>query len=235
MRLHRPFAVVASFVAVMVLARPTAAQATRDSLDSHRRALFLSVEGAAVPDPFSTRCGRGSGDGLGWGPGAALLVRPQPWLILQGDARVVMATVDNFGCYADLPIVQIDSNTYETRPGADFPGSPGYPFATTALRVGFETQPGVPLVRATVGGGFAWGRRPAPIGLMTLGIGSRGPGKRFYLEFERLATRVNATERRSRMRVGPTGSVDLGTSVVPVVIHASGGALRAGIEVPLAR
>ena len=239
MNLHCPFVVSVSLVAVTLVARPSRVQATEDPADSHRRALFFSVEGAAVPDPFSTRCGRGKGSGLGWGPGGALIVRPRPWLVFQADARVVMSTWDVFGCYADLPFVRVDSNTYESRPGADFPsGTPGYPFATTALRIGLETPPGeplLPLLRAMIGGGVAWGTRPAPIGSATFGLGTRGKGKRFYMELELNTTRVNASERRTRTRFDPAGPVDLGTSVVPIVIHGRGGALRAGIEMPLAR
>ncbi len=114
------------------------------------------------------------------------------------------------------------------------PGTPHSPLVRTLLRAGLETPARLgPIFRASVGGGFIWGSRPAPVAAGSIALSSGGEGKRAFVELEHDVTRVREAESRFRYRQDSTVQTPLGTSVVTERIHPTWTTLRVGLELPL--
>lgn len=218
---------------ILVLARSLGAQLRQSSVDPHQHAIALSVDAGSFPDAFSTRCGTTNSGGAGFGAGVGVINRLRHRLIVEGEVRgSIMPNV--FGCDLPLRLVQVDSNVYETRPGFTYPaGTPSLPLLRTLMRFGIEGPDDGPLFHATVGAGVVWSDHPAPLGAIAIGVGSRGPGARFYAELERDVSRVRGTEARQRFREDSTASTPLGIAEFRRALYPSWTTLHLGFEFPL--
>ena len=207
--------------ALVVLPGTSSAQAARD-------AVVFAGGIAHLPDAVSRQCGTkengGSADD-GLDAGAGLLFRLTGWIVVLADTRVAARFPNPRGCGLDQSIahvqvlVPVDTNFSRT----------GSPFATSTLRVGVETPPGVPLVRVTVGPGLVWGGPLLPLTVLTAGWSTRGQGNRFFADFERAQIRLRATEvNYNSFTVTPSWPPTRSIVLHPVV-HT----VRLGIEVPL--
>jgi hypothetical protein len=186
------------------------AQGSRDA----RASVVLAGGIAQLPDAFSKQCGtagNGAGTDGGLEAGAGLLFRLR-WLVVLADSRLATELPIPSGCYLALPAVD---TSYSRR---------GSPFVTSTVRVGVETPRGAPLVRLAVGSGVVWGGPPLPLAVFTAGWSTRGPGKRFFADFERAQTRLSATEAHNFPAPSFTQPI-----VLRPVVHT----VRAGIEIPL--
>jgi hypothetical protein len=144
-----------------------------------------------------------------------LLFRVRRWMVIHADTRVAHQLP--FGCY--LVGVPVDTSFAQ--------GLHHDPFATSTLRGGVETPPGLPLFRATAGVGVAWGSQPLPLGVLAIAWSTRGEGMRFLIEGERAQTRVRAQEVHHNWA---THEPDVARSIVLYpVVHT----LRIGFEWPL--
>jgi len=185
-----------------------------------RPSLATTLGFSSLPDGLSTQCGnRGGPSGAGGGLefGAALMLRVRRWLVLQGDTRATDDMLEGLGCLQ----VGAGVDTAYAR------NLQHHVLATSTLRAGVETPPGWLLVRLTAGGGLVWGSRMVPLGVLAVGTGTRGRGKRFLIEFERLQTRLHATEVHDNGEPAQPGAQ------IPIVVHQEWYALRLGVEFPL--
>lgn len=211
------------------------ADAQREAPSPYRHGVLLTLGFGTLPDAFTSRCGREGSGSAGPGLGAAVLARLPRGLVVQGDAHAVLDAID-MGCDAILHVRNLGPGLYETLPGAVVEdGTPTVPLARTTLRVGLETPPSLPLLRATVGGGAIWTGGMAPIAVATLGAGTRGRVQRYYAELEAAVTRVRATERRERHQADATGDRIVGVTTVPLVLRPVWLTLNVGVEIPLHR
>jgi hypothetical protein len=220
---------------VAVLAEPLAAQASQRSVEPHQHAIALSVDAGSFPDAFSTRCGTRTSGGAGFGGGIGVITRLRHHVIVAEEIRASYMP-DVFGCDLPLLAVRLDSNVYETRPGYTYPpGTPSLPLLRTLMRFGIEGPDDGPLFHATVGAGVIWSGHPAPLGALAIGVGSRGPGARFYVELERDVSRVVGTEARERFRGDSTGTTSLGIAEFRRAIYPTWTTLHLGLELPAGR
>jgi hypothetical protein len=209
--------ITGAIVGGAVTATTARAQAPRSD---RARLLSLAATGGlgGVPDALASQCGnvRPSNSRVGVNGGVALLVRPGRWLVLQADARVAFSMFDD--C-TDLgtPVSYDYADDLER-----------VPVGTAAARIGAETPPGLPLVRATAGVGTVWGGRSLPLAVVGLAAGTRGKGARFLVELDHYWTRVDAVERR--FNTDPLGAPRLTRDVV---LRPSWDVVRVGVEVPL--
>jgi hypothetical protein len=205
---------------VPLLANPSPSSAQRPM--NERSGFAVTTGLSSLPDGLSTQCGtHGEPGGGGGGPevGAALMRRVSRFLVLQADARATGDVIEGVGC--DQVGAFVDT--------AYAPNLHHHVLATSALRAGLETPPGTLLLRLTAGLGVVWGSEMPPVGVVAIGTGTRGPGTRFFVEFERSQTRLHATEVRQSAE--PT-QPDLRTAIV---VHPVWHSLRLGIEWPLHR
>jgi len=201
------------------------------TLDPHSRAVTFSLDAGAYPGEF-THPGSNSicPNAFGVGAGVSAIERPRSAVFLEGEVRATMKGQLPNGC--DVVVV------YTPAPGVYSPfgfqpvsGTPGMPLVRTLVHGGFETPSELApvIVRGTVGVGMIWNHHPAPIGALTLGVSSRGPGRRFYAELERDVTRVRENEflfRSDTLSATPVGTVNQ-------VAHPVWTTLRLGLELPL--
>ena len=199
-----------------------------------RWALGLAADIGGVSDAMAAQCGYGHGGSPMLGAGAALLFAPRSWLIMAGDLRMSGTLLT--GCKLSIPAaVYLGDNQWEYPVYRDYRNVPTSPLTRSAVRIGVQTPPGLPLLRATVGGGLLWSSTPAPFGAATVGIGSRGTHVRFYAEFEADVARVRVFETRTRFHVDSVrGPVVDSRTTTPVVIHPRWGAMHIGVELPFA-
>ncbi|HEY0930752.1 MAG TPA: hypothetical protein VGE27_12600 [Gemmatimonas sp.] len=187
--------------------------------ETARRRVGLGLTGAVttLPDVFVSQCGVGNtGGGAGIAGAGALLFRPWNWIAMQADVSATLPTI-KAGCVGLVSAVRID---YDHKDFID-------PVFLSTARIGLETPPGLPLVRATIGAGYVLGGTQPPLTVWGFATGTRGQGKRLLIEWDRFRTRVNAAEVRSN------GLVD--TSSTPMVVRPRWSALRIGVELPLKR
>jgi hypothetical protein len=173
---------------------------------------------ASLPDGLSTNCGsRGEPGGGGGGPevGAALMRRMGRFLVLQADTRATADVINGLACEQVGALVD---TVYA-------PNLQHHVLATSTLRAGVETPPGSPLLRLSAGVGAVWGSQLLPISTFAVGTGTRGAGRRFFVEFERLQTRLQGTEVHHG-----SAQPDVRTAIVA---HPVWHSLRCGIEWPL--
>jgi hypothetical protein len=172
----------------------------------------------ALPDALSTQCGSSVNGGGGGGlEGAvALLVRVRRWIVIQADTRMSDALA-LFGCEAvGVPV----DTSYAAGLRHDL-------FATSTLRAGLETPPGLPLFRMTAGLGVAWGSQSLPLAVMAIGWSTRGQRARFLIEGERAQTRVRAEEVHRSWAAQQPGVTR------PIVLYPAVHTFRMGVELPL--
>lgn len=194
------------------------------STDPHRHALLLMADVGTVPDVFSSRCANRGASGA-YGGGLSALFRHGSMLVLQGDLRATGSIPLPGGCNVALIVP----------PGATkddlYPKSiPRTPLLRSAVALGLETPPGYPLVRATLGGGMIVAPARAFYRTTAIGVGTRSKGARFYAEFETSVSRA----RRGVVRFVPLGD-SASIVLVPTVEHPRWSAVRAGVELPIAR
>jgi hypothetical protein len=168
------------------------------------------------------------------GLGVSALDRPRSILFFGAELRA--STVPNvFGCKttAGGP-VQVVPGVWETRPGFfASSGTPHSPLIRSLLHAGLETPARLgPIFRASVGGGFIWSSRPAPVAAGSIALSSGSGGRRAFVELEHDITRVRQDESRFRYRQDSTVQTPLGTSVVTERIHPTWTTLRLGLELP---
>jgi hypothetical protein len=168
------------------------------------------------------------------GLGISALDRPHSIAIFGAELRA--STVPNvFGCklIARGP-VEVAPGVWETRPGFfASPGTPHAPLIRGLVRAGLETPARLgPIFRASLGGGFIWSSRPAPVAAGSIALSSGSDGKRAFVELEHDITRVRQVETRFRYRQDSTVQTPLGTSVVTERIHPTWTTLRMGLELP---
>lgn len=182
-----------------------------------RVAVMLSGGLASLSDAVGAQCGNRGNGGGGGGPefGLAVLSRIHRWLAVEADTRALKQL--SVGCYAVG--FQVDT-TYARDLRRD-------PAASSTIRVALETPPGVPLFRATLGGGVIWGVRPIPLGVFSAAWSTRGQGTRFFAEVERQQIRVHAVERHHGW-ASQTPDVN-----VPIVIYPTSHTVRLGFEIPV--
>jgi hypothetical protein len=196
---------------------PTGVVAQQAS-DAHNIGIVLAGGLTALPDALSTQCGRFEGPSGGTGGpegAAALLVHVRRWFVVQADTRVVY-NLPLPGC----PEIGVSVDTvFASRLRHE-------PLATSAVRAGLETPPGLPLFRVTAGLGVAWGVQPLPLAVMAIGWSTRGKGARFLIEGERAQTRVRGEEVYHMNRPQPDVTR-------PVVVYPAVQTLRMGVELPL--
>jgi hypothetical protein len=172
----------------------------------------------ALPDALSTQCGsfeEPSGGTGGPEGAAALLIHVRRWFVVQADARVAF-NVPLPGC----PQIGVLVDTVFAR------GLRHEPLATSALRAGLETPPGLPLFRVTAGLGVAWGGQPLPLAVMAIGWSTRGQRMRFLIEGERAQTRVRGEEVHHSDGQQPDVTR-------PIVVYPAIHTFRMGVEWPL--
>src|SRR4051812_16796360 len=154
----------ALFVVVLIGLAPLASRlAAQEPAPPVRPWAFNATFGMrSTPDAFSSRCGRGSSGSIGRELGGSLLRRIGSHLIVETTTRVLATQIDA-GCTLSIPIVRIDSETYETRPGATYPSStPSAPFATSMLRTGLTLGNERVGARMLLGGGLVWSNHLLP-------------------------------------------------------------------------
>jgi hypothetical protein len=153
--------------------------------DARATEVGIAVGGSAMPDAISAQCGsRINGDGAPGGEvGLSVLHRVGGHVALQADTRFTTPLMG--GCYLVLPAV--DTSYAESLSRS--------PLTTSTVRVAAETPPSLPLFRLTAGAGVAWGSPRLPLGVVALAWSTRGEHRRFFVEFERMQTRVHAEER----------------------------------------
>ncbi len=177
----------------------------------------VAVGAAGMPDALSTQCGsRENGDGAaGVEVGASLLRRLGYSIALQVDTRFIAQPLMS-GCYAVLPAV-------DTAYGASLRRDP---LATSTIRLAVETPRSMPLFRLSSGYGLAWGEPTLSLHMIALAWSTRGEHKRFFVEFERLQTQVDAEERHN---MPPAGQQAFRR---PIVTYPVGHTLRFGLAWP---
>jgi hypothetical protein len=202
------------------------------TLDPHSRAVTFSVDVGPYPDEF-THAGSNSAcaNSIGVGAGISAIDRPRSGVFLEVELRATMK--------AQLPNTCDVVVGYTPAPGVfselgfqPVSGTPVMPLVRTLLHGGFETPRDISpvIVRGTLGVGMIWNAHPAPMGALTLGASSRGPGMRFYAELERDVTRIRESE--ALFHSDTTGRlIPVGTS--DQVAHPVWTTLRIGIEMPL--
>ncbi len=220
----------------LTLAAPCASQAAAGSPDPHRHAIAVSAEAGTLPVVFGGgQCGD---DGYTHGPGFGLAVSALDRLgsiVFLGADVGVSAAAMAFGCKAiGRAPVEVAPGIWETRPGFfASPGTPHSPLVRSLLRAGLETPSDHPAIfRATIGGGFIWSSRPAPLASGSIALSSGSDGKRAFVELEHDITRVRQVETRFRYRQDSTVQTPLGSSVVTERIHPTWTTLRMGLELP---
>jgi hypothetical protein len=220
----------------LTLAAPCASQAPAGSTDPHRHAIAVSAEAGTLPVVFGGgQCGDdGYVHGPAFGLGVSALDRPGSIVFLGADVGASAAAMA-LGCklFARGP-VEVAPGVWETRPGFyASPGTPHSPLIRSLLRVGLETPSDRSAIfRATIGGGFIWSSRPAPVAAGSIALSSGSDGKRAFVELEHDVTRVRQVETRFRYRQDSTVQTPLGTSVVTERIHPTWTTLRMGLELP---
>jgi len=213
----------------LALAVPCGSQSP--ALDPHSRAVTFSLDVGAYPGEF-THPGSNSicPNDFGVGAGVSAIERPRSAVFLEGELRATMKGQLPNGC--DVVVVYTPAPGVSSALGFQpVSGTPVMPLVRTLVHGGFETPRDLApvIVRVTLGVGMIWNRHPAPIGALTLGVSSRGPGTRFYAELERDVTRVRESEllfRSDTMSATPVGSVNQ-------VAHPVWTTLRLGLEWPL--
>lgn len=193
----------------------------RAATDPHQWSLGFEGDAGYLPDALTTGCGWRTIPSVGGG--VTLSFRPIRWLLVQGDTRASAKPPGEPCARAVVPAAGT-SRTIE------FPdNAPNLPLARSALRVGIETPPGQPLVRATIGGGAIWAGRATPFWSTTIGAGTRGDVARFVAQLEVSGTRV-------RVREVTTESSQLALAVVTtrsVALHPVWASVRLGLELPI--
>jgi hypothetical protein len=228
---------ITSAVAFSVtVAAPCVSQAAAGSPDSHHRAFAVSGDAGTIPTVFGGgQCGDDGYDHTAeLGLGVSAIDRPRSIVIFGAELRA--STVPNvFGCklIARGP-VEVAPGIWESRPGfLASPGTPHTPLIRSVLRAGLETPSyRSAIFRATIGGGFIWSSRPAPVASGSIALSSSSAGKRAFIELEHDVTRVRQVETRFRYRQDSTVQTPLGTSVVTERIHPTWTTLRMGLELP---
>jgi hypothetical protein len=193
----------------------------------------LVADAGSIPNAFSTKCAS-AGSVAGVGVGMSLLLHPRSFVGLEFDTHVQSPLIA-VGCGGAPAVSLVAPGIYEERYGVNFgPDSPHPPLWTSVLHVAVQSPASAPLMRASIGGGVVWNRRPVPLGSVALGIGTRGAGARFYAELEQYVSRANATEQRRRFAMDSSGrQTELGTTAFPFVFHPTWTTLHVGVEVPL--
>lgn len=230
MNLFRQTVVCSAVVLWSVAPRASAQQ--YEEIAFPRWAFSAALDAGALPDEFSSRCGNAGAPSVGGGIG--VLFHPRQWLVLESDTRASAIPLA-VGCKAIAPApIQIGPNEWESPVARNFGHAPMPPLARTALRVGFETTNGVPVVRATVGSGLIWSKSPSPFQVATIGLGSRGRLARFYSELEWGVARTRVNDSRATYHIDSVGSpiFDTRTSSF-VVLHPRWTTLHVGVELTL--
>ena len=191
---------------------------------------MLALDLGNIPDAFTSRCGRELGGPPSRGAYVAAAVRFGRSLFVQGDTRGVQQVRDG-GCTADLPIVMLGDNLYETRPGFEFsPSTPAAPLLMSTLRGGFEFGPAVLRTNVKGGGGVVWGGRKIPVAVGSLGAAFGRSKHALYVELEMAQAWVRAYEPREVFRHDSNGApAVVSRSVVHRMLKPSFFALRAGL------
>lgn len=202
--------------------------------EAHRWGAAIAVDAGTLPDELSLQC-RSVGGGIpSIGGGITGFFRPGRWFILAADTRA-SAVPGSIGCAMNLPApVRVGPNELEVRSGLLYPeGTPTPPLIRSAFRVGLETPPGWPLLRATLGSGFIWSSNSIPFGSAAFGVGSRGRGVRFYAELERSVSRMRVREDYMRMRTDSSSSQLVPARTVSTLLHPRWTTVHVGVEFPL--
>ena len=203
MNLRRQIAVGCAVI-VSVMARPVRAQRTQ-AVDPHRWAVGLAVDVGQVPDALSLECGGTSDAVPSIGGGVAFLFRARQWLVVEADTRV-NAIPSGIGCGERAPVpTPVGPNEAVGAVTRDWHRVPTPPLLRSAMRVGVETPPGLPLVRATVGSGLFWANTLTPFETAAMGIGTRGRWARLYAELETNISRVRVNDVRPVFQRDSTG------------------------------
>ena len=213
-----------------------AAQTRVASPDRHRYAIAASADAGSVPTVFDDpNCGDVGGSSLpDLGIGVSLIHRPTSTLFLGVEARA-SAAVDAVGCKAIAPSpIEVAPGIWETRWGfRAAPGTPQHLLVRNLLRAGLETPRTLPAIfRASLGGGFIWGSRPAPMAAASVALSSRTAGKRFVIELEHDMAWVREMETRTQFRQDSTSQTPLPDVVVTRKDHPVWTTLRFGVEWP---
>lgn len=217
-------------IVVILLAAAVRANGYAQSV---QREVIVSTEIGALPDAFTSRCGRKLVGMPGIGGGLALRQTWSRRLVAQLDTRVVFASASG-GCDADLPTVQLPNGVIESRPGAWFDDAvPTTPLATSGLRLGVAQVMGPARVSVTGGGGFVWARRPLPLANVAFAATLGGHRRALFVEVDRAQVWVRGTETRSQYMPGPHGTVNLGTRTFRRQFRPPWVTIRAGVALDL--
>lgn len=201
-----------------------------------RLALDVTVDGGYLPDDLALRCDPSDG-APSIGGGVSLVFRPMRWLLLQSDTRA-SAVLPAMGCKTVIPPVPVPAG-FVIFPTKVFPdGAPRTPLWRSALRVGIETPPDRPLLRATVGGGAIWTGGPTAFESATIGVGTRGRAARLLVEVEVGTARFRIAEEKSSFvdpDPYPGRSWEYVTTSKSRVVRPVWATVHAGVEFPLGR
>jgi hypothetical protein len=193
--------------------------------------LGLGLDAESVPDAFSSKCGDRSGGSMGWGANVSLVARPRGVLVVRGDAHVMANALDT-GCAGTGHEAPIGGGRTAEWDAWRYVGHvPEDRFATTTLRIGMETPPGAPLVRLLIGGGAVLsGRGALPLGVASLGTGTRG-ARRLFVEWEYAVSTVMSELPRDIFVAG--AAVPVAADTLRLRVWPRWSTLRAGVELPL--
>lgn len=184
-----------------------------------RRRVGLGLSGglSTLPDAFVSQCGvPKNGGGAGVLGAASFLFRPWGWITTQADLSATVITMPS-SCLGLVSRVRVG---YDRRDLQN-------PTFLSTVRIGLETPPRLPLLRATIGTGRVLGGTQPSLMVWGIATGTRGPRARLLIEWDQYRARVNAEEVRSN------GQVD--TSRTPMVVRPRWSALRVGVELPITR
>lgn len=167
---------------------------------------ILTADISALPDAFSSQCGRRLSGMPGIGAMAAMRWSTPKRFVLQLDTRAALITMPG-GCDADLPLFPLANGVTEGRPGVVFDhDTPTAPFVVSTMRVGVSQDLGSGRLTILGGGGLVWAKRPLPLG--SVGLSGRVGGSRraLYWEIDRAQVWLRGTETRTQWLPGADGA-----------------------------
>lgn len=191
---------------------------------------ILTADLSALPDAFTSQCGRQLSGAPGIGVTAAVRRSIAGALSAQVDTRVAVTAIA-MGCDLDLPLVQLANGVVESRPGVAYDsGTPTTPLLATALRLGASRASGPVELTLLGGGGFIWRDRPLPLASVALSARAGRGHRALYLEVDRAQVWVRGTEARLRWLPSPTGTEAPVTYVVRRKVSPVWASVRIGVS-----